>query len=83
MFKWIKTWWQVKKMKKAIWKQVAVEQARQDEEAKRIQEHTQELVKEWLENNEFGLTRKKLETNCMSSVPKNTAKDITKDITAC
>ena len=59
-------------MKRAIWRQVALEKKRN---LKPI-EHTQEGVKEWLERNEFGLTLEQLSTHCVSKVPKNGARDL-------
>ncbi len=83
MIKYLKTWWQVKKMKKATWKRVAIEQARQDEETRLMKEHAKEFVDAWLKENEFGLTLAMLSTNCMSSVARNAARNIDKNITEC
>jgi len=76
MFKWLKTWWQVKKMSRAIWRQVKIEQQRDSKHA----EHTAERVNAWLERNEFGLTRAQLETHCVSRVERNQARNIDREL---
>ena len=74
MFKTIKLWWKIRKLKKALENQVKTE-VRKDEE------YTQERIKDWLENNEFGLKERHLHTHCVSRVPKNAARNIDKQIT--
>jgi hypothetical protein len=80
MIKWLKTWWQVKKMSRAIWRQVKIEQQRQDAETQRLQEHVDEIFQRWIKDNEFGLTREQLETHCVSRVEKNHAKNIDREL---
>jgi hypothetical protein len=76
MFKQLKRWWKLKKMAKAIWKQVEREKKRDAEHAK----YTEERVKEWLEKNEFGLRLKDLNSHCVERVTRRT-KNIEKYIT--
>ena len=76
MFKFIKRWCKVKKMSRAIWRQVKIEQQRGLEPV----EYTTEGINEWLEKNEFRLTRERLETHCISKINKTDAKDIYREI---
>jgi hypothetical protein len=83
MVKWIKTWWKVKKAKRALWKQVAIEQARDEEKRLYIKMRAAELAQEWLERNEFGLKQEDLNARCMSAAPKLQTKHVYKEIDAC
>ena len=77
MFKFIKRWWKVKKMSRAIWRQVKIEQTCNFMYVAEPVERVHECLKE------FGLTDKDMQAKCMSSLPPARNNNVIKEDIIC
>ena len=77
MFKFIRRWWKVKKMSRAIWRQVKIEQTRSFTYEAEAVEHVHKCLKE------LGLTDKDMQARCMSSLPPVRNNNVIKEDIKC